>query len=325
MRAVRFHRTGSAEVLQVDDVEAPVPGPGEALLRVRAIGVNYADTRFRRGEYFLKPVFPQIVGMEAAGEVVAVGPGTEGLALGERVMALGSNAYAEQMLVRPSLCYPMPEALSFTEAAALPVQGLTAHHVLHLHGRLAAGESVLVHAAAGGVGSLAVQLARQAGARCVIATAGSDDKRALAKKLGADVTVDYRKPDWVQRVKEATEGRGVDVILEMIGGVEAYKRNLACLAPLGRLVVYGAASGETRGAIEPIGLMGKNHTVVGYYLTALLARRELCAPPLARLAADVAEKRISVIIGREAKLEEAASVHAELEGRGTTGKLVLVP
>lgn len=323
MRAIRFHRTGEPDVLVLDEVPAPTPRAGEVLLRVRAVGINWADTRFRRGEYFVRPQFPQICGMEAAGEVLALGEGVTGLAVGDRVMALGENAYAEQMTARADLCYPMPAGLSFTDAAALPVQGLTAHHCLTLHGRMVPGDAVLVHAAAGGVGSLAVQLARRLGARLVLGTAGSDDKRALVRELGADDAIDYRAPDWVQRAKELSGGQGVDVILEMVGGTESYKRNLACLAPLGRLVVYGAANGDTRGQVEPIGLMHKNHTVTGYYLTPLLRRRDLCAPALAALAEDVVAGRVKVLVGALAPLADAARLHREMEARGTTGKLVL--
>ncbi len=329
MRAIRFHRLGSPDVLQLEEVPDPVAGPGEILVRVRAIGVNYADTHFRKGEYFVRPVFPQIPGMEAAGEVVALGPGATGVAIGDRVMVVGANAYAERMVARPSQCFPIPDGLDFVRAAALPIQGLTAHHVLGLSGRLVRGERVLVHAAAGGVGTLAVQLARRMGASIVIATASTDDKRMLARELGADHALDARAPDFVQRVKALTpdrgEGEGVDLILEMLGGTEQYKRNLAALAPLGRMVVYGAASGDLRGTIEPVGLMGKNHAVVGYYLTPLLRRRDLCAPALDDLARRVARGEVRVIIGQEAPLAEAPEVHRSIEARSTSGKVVLVP
>lgn len=309
----------------LDDVAEPTPGPGEALLAVKAIGVNFADTHFRKGEYFVRPQFPQTMGMEAAGEIVAVGPGVSGLAVGDRVMALGMNAYAERMIVRPNECYRMPDSLDFVRAAALPVQGITASHVLGLCGRLQPGERVLVHAAAGGVGTLAIQLAKALGASKVIATASSEEKRALARELGADLAIDTRAGDWVEQVKDATERKGVDVILEMIGGTDHYKKNLACLTMLGRMVVYGAASSDMRGTVEPIQLMARNQWIVGYYMTPLLRRRDLCAPPLEDLASRVARGEIRVIIGREARLSEAAEVHRELEARGTTGKLILVP
>jgi NADPH2:quinone reductase len=240
-------------------------------------------------------------------------------------MALGANAYADYMLVRPQECYRMPADLDFVRAAALPVQGITASHVLGLCGRLAGGERVLVHAAAGGVGTLAVQLAKALGASKIIATASGEDKRALVRELGADLAIDPRASDWVEQVKDATERKGVDVILEMIGGTEHYKKNLACLAPLGRMVVYGAASSDMKGVVEPIALMARNHSVIGYYMTPLLRRRELCAPPLEDLASRVARGEVRVIIGREAKLSEAAEVHRALEARATTGKMILVP
>jgi NADPH2:quinone reductase len=325
MRAIRFHALGDANVLQLEDAPDPTPKPGEALVRVRAIGVNFADTMFRQGTYFQKPVFPQIPGMEAAGEVVALGEGTQGLAIGDRVMVLGENAYAELMIARPNETYPMPSGLDFVRAAALPVQGLTAYHCLGHMARLQPGESVLVHAGAGGVGSLAIQLAKSMGVGRVIATAGGADKCQLVRALGADVAIDYREEDWLPKVKEATSGRGVDVILEMLGGNDVYKKNLACLAPLGRMIVYGAASGDTRGTVTPIGLMGKNHTVSGYYLTPLLRRRGLCAPALEAVARDVVDGRVRVVISREAKLAEAAAMHQEVESRRTTGKIVLVP
>jgi NADPH2:quinone reductase len=325
MRAVRFHKVGGPEVLQVDDVPDPQPAPGEALLRVHAAGVNWADTHFRQGTYFIKPQFPQTMGMEAAGEIVALGEGTEGLKIGDRVMALGDRAYAENMIVKPLYCYPIHRDLDYVRAAALPVQGITAHHVLSMCGRLQKGESVLIHAAAGGVGTLAIQLARSLGAKRVIGTASGDEKLKLVRELGADVAIDARAPSWADQVKDATERKGVDVIAEMVGGSEHYKKNLQVLAPLGRMVVYGAASNDMRGTVEPIALMGKNHSVIGYYMTSLLRFRHLCAPALDDLQERVVRGDIRVIVGREAKLEDAADVHREMEARTTVGKLVLTP
>jgi NADPH2:quinone reductase len=326
MRAIRFRSLGEPDVLSFDDdVPEPAPPPLGAVVRVRAAGVNFADTRFRRGTYFQRPRFPQIPGMELAGEVVALGAGTTGLALGDRVMGFGANAYAELAPALADQLFPIPDGLDFASAAALPVQGLTAHHVLGLMGRLAAGERVLVHAAAGGVGTIAVQLAKRMGAAQVIATAGSAEKLALARELGADVTIDYTTEDVVERVKDATGGALCDVILEMLGGTAALERNLRCLASFGRMVVYGAATGDTHGTIEPIGLMAKNQSVIGYYLTPLVRRRDLCAPPLAELAAHVAAGRVRVVIGARLPLAEAAEAHRRMEARATTGKIVLEP
>ena len=218
--------------------------------------------------------------------------------------------------------YPIPAGLSYEVAAALPVQGLTAHHVLSLSGRLARGEKVLVHAAAGGVGTLAVQLARKMGASFVVGTVGTPQKAELVRSLGADLVVNYREDDFATKVRGAVKD-GVDVVLEMLGGSESYKRSLACLAPLGRMVVFGAATGDVRGTVEPIGLMHKNLSVTGYYLTPLLKRRELCAPPLAEMAEAARTGELRVILGKTYRLEEAAEAHRDLAGRTSTGKLVL--
>ncbi len=324
MRAIRFHGLGGPEVLKVDDVPEPAPKPGQIAIRVRAVGVNWADGHFRKGEYFIKPVFPQIAGMEAAGEVIALGEGVTGPAIGTKVMALGPNAYAEQMVARAEHVYPMPEGLSFEDAAALPIQGLTAMHVLKQFGRLAAGEGVLVHAAAGGVGTFAVQLAKRMGAAFVAGTVGSAEKIGLVRELGADVVIDASKEDFVQGVKSARK-RGVDVVLEMVGGAEQYMRNLACLAPFGRMVVYGAASGQLRGTFEPVGLMGKNLTVSGYYLTPLLDQVALCAPPLAELARWVVDRSVRVVRAKTYHFSEVVEAHRAMEKRSTVGKIVLVP
>lgn len=324
MRAIRFHSLGGPEVLRVEDVEAPTPKPGQVAIRVHAVGVNFADAHFRKGEYFVKPVFPQIAGMEAAGEVIAVGEGVTSVAVGSRVMALGANAYAEVMVARAAHVYPMPSGLSFEDAAALPVQGLTAMHVLGLLGRLGKGERVLVHAAAGGVGTFAVQLAKRMGASLVVGTVGSASKIEVVRRLGADLVVDASKEDFVQAVKGVSR-TGVDVVLEMIGGTEQYKRNLAVLAPLGRMIVYGAASGQLRGTFEPVGLMGRNLSVSGYYLTSLIDDVARCAPAIAELAGWVVDGSVKVVRAKTYRFDEVAEAHRAMEQRETVGKIVLVP
>jgi NADPH2:quinone reductase len=326
MRAIRFHALGEPDVLRLEtDVPEPSAPPGGAVVRVRAAGVNFADTRFRRGTYFIRPRFPQIPGMELAGDVVALGPGTVGLAVGDRVMGTALGTYAELAAARAEDLFPIPAKLDYARAAALPVQGLTAHHLLGLAGRLAPGERVLVHAAAGGVGSLAVQLARRKGAGQIIATASSTAKLDLALAHGAQVGIDYTREDWVARIKDVTGGAGVDLILDMLGGQDALDKNLKCLAPFGRLVVYGAASGDTKAKLEPIGLMAKNQSVIGYYLTPLFKQRELLAGPLAELAELAASGELDLQVSERLPLEQAADAHARMEARQTTGKVVLEP
>ena len=324
MRAIRFHRTGGPEVLACEQVAEPVLKPGHVLIGVRAAGINFADVHFRKGEYFVKPVFPQIPGLEAAGEVLALGDGVLDFTVGQRVVAFAvAEAYAEKLSTHASLVFPIPDALSFEDAAALPVQGVTAMHVLTLAGRMKPGERVLVHAAAGGVGSMAVQLAKLLGAGLVVGTASSEAKCQLVRELGADLALDYRTGDFVQALKAASRD-GVDIVLEMLGGTDIYKRNLACLAPFGRMVVYGAASGDLRGTLEPVGLMGKNASVIGYYLTALTRQPGACAPAIAQLAQYVVEGKLCILRGPTLPLEQAAEAHRLLEGRKTTGKVILV-
>jgi len=325
MKAIRFRELGEPDVLRLEEVPDPTIGPGMVLVRVHAAGVNYADTRFRRGTYFQQPRMPQIPGMEAAGEIAAMGISIKGLKVGDRVMVLAADAYAEYLIAKPHDLYPIPDGMDYATAAALPVQALTAHHLLGLAGRLQEHERVLVHAAAGGVGTLAVQLAKLKRAGQIIATAGGADKVKLAQELGADVGIDYKSEDFAARIAEVTKGEGVDLILEMLGGQEAHKKNMASLGAFGRLVIYGAASGDLKAQLSPIALMAKNQSVIGYYLTPILRQRELCAPALAEVAEHVVAGRVRVIIGGKFKLADAAEAHRQLEARATTGKIILEP
>lgn len=324
MRAIRFHELGGPEVLRYEEAPDPAPGPGEVLIRVRAAGVNFADTMFTQGRYFLRPQFPQIPGLEVAGEVEAVGEGVTGFVRGDRVMATLANAggYAELAVAPAHHVTPIPDGLEWAQAAALPVQAVTADQVLFLAGRLQPGETVLVHAAAGGMGVMLVQMAKLAGAR-VIGTASTEEKRALARSLGADVTIDYTKPEWPREVREATAGKGADVICEMVGG-EVFSQSLSCLAPFGRLVVFGVA-GPQMPTMNPAVLMRQNQTVVGYYLTTAMERADLMAPTHERIRATLSAGKLRIVIGGAAPLSQAAEVHRRMVARETTGKLVLLP
>ncbi|KAF0995841.1 quinone oxidoreductase [Geobacillus sp. TFV-3] len=324
MKFVQFVEYGGPDVLRVCEGERPKPSGRQVVIEAEAIGVNYADTARREGRYVVPTPLPFVPGTEVAGVVREVGPEVQTVRPGQRVVALiESGGYAEFVAVDERAVVPLPAGMDARQAAALPVQGLSAYHILKTMGRLEEGETVLVHAAAGGVGTIAVQLAKRFGAKTVIATASTEEKRALAKQLGADVAIDYTKDSWAAAVMEATGGRGVDVALEMAGG-DVFHQTLDCLAPFGRLVVYGAASGEmTR--LNPVRLMAKNWLVIGFFLPQIMKKRVLYEQSLRELLAWVQEGSLKLMIGGVYPLEQAAEVHRLLQGRKTHGKLLLVP
>ncbi|HLV97398.1 MAG TPA: quinone oxidoreductase [Ktedonobacterales bacterium] len=323
MQVVRFYEYGGPEVLKVEDAPVPEPGPGEALVRVAAAGVNYADTRRRLGAYFEPTPLPWVVGSEVAGMVAKLGPNVTGVQEGQRVMALtAGGGYAEYAVVAAQALLPIPPKLSFTQAAALPLQGLTAYYLLKLSGRLKAGESVLVHAAAGGVGTLAVQMAKLLGAGKVIATASTPAKLEFACSLGADAQIDYTREDVVAGVRRATNGKGADIILDGVGG-DVFELSLRSLAADGRLVVYGLASGKVV-ELNPVRLMRRNQSVVGFYLGQLMTQPEQLRPAMEEIAGWLAAEKLRLMIGHVFPLAEAARAHRQLGARETTGKIVLL-
>lgn len=315
MKAVRLHETGGADVLHVEEIDRPQPGAGEVLIRTAVAGVNYADVMLRNGNYLSKPTLPFTPGFEVAGVVESVGAGVEHLRAGQRVMAtLAGGGYAEYAVADAVRVVPLPDSLDFGQATALLVQGLTALGLLQ---GLRAGQTVLVHAAAGGVGSLLVQLAKQRGAR-VIGTASTAAKLETVAQLGADATINYTGADWAEQVLAATGGKGVDLLIEMVGG-EIGARNVELLAAGATMIVYGAASGEDF-QISALGLLGKNLTVRGYTLYS--ESPETLAEFTRELTAHVEAGRLRITV-REFPLAEAAAAHRAIEGRQTTGKVVL--
>jgi NADPH2:quinone reductase len=324
MKTIFVEEFGEPEVLRYTDAERPSPGEREALIEVRSAGVNYADTMRRRNQYVVSQDLPFVPGSEVAGTVAEVGEGVENVSVGDRaVTLLGTGGYAEYAVAPARNLIPIPEGLDFDQAAAIPLQGLTAYHCIKTSGSLKEGESVLVHAAAGGVGTLAVQMAKLLGAGKVIATASSEEKLDLARSLGADVLIDYTKEDWPEKVREATEGKGADVILEMVGS-DFPQKNLMCLNVFGRMVVFGAASRE-RGTIVPASLMNECHAIVGFYLPQTMRRPDLFIPSLREVLGWISSGDLQLTIGATYPLENAAEAHADLEGRKTTGKLLLNP
>jgi NADPH2:quinone reductase len=266
---------------------------------------------------------PFIPGAEVAGVVAATGEKAS-ITPGTRVVTLiESGGYSEYVTADERGLIPLPEGLDFKLAAALPLQGLSAYHIIKTMGRLEKGESVLVHAAAGGVGTLAVQLAKLLGAGKVIATASTDEKLQLAKEMGADVLVNYTNEDWEKEVLEATGGKGVNVALEMAGG-EIFNKTLKCLAAFGRLVIYGVASGE-QSRFYPSSLMARNQSVIGFFLPQIMRKPELLQPSMKELMTYVAEGKLKLTIGEVHPLEDAAKVHTLMQSRKTKGKVILEP
>jgi NADPH:quinone reductase len=324
MKAVRLTEYGGPEVLNLVEIDNPVPTGHEVLIEIKAIGVNYADTARREGQYVVKTPLPFIPGAEIAGVVSAVGDQVTKVKPGTRIVTLiESGGYAEYALADERALIPIPEQLDFHTAAALPLQGLSAYHILKTMGRLEKGESVLVHAAAGGVGTIAVQLAKLMGAGKVIATASSDEKLALAREMGADVLINYTEPDWEKRVLEATGGKGVNVALEMVGG-EVFNKTVKCLATFGRVVVFGAASGE-QSRFYPSSLMARNQSVIGFFLPQIMRKPELLQPSLVELFTYLGAGKLKLTIGGVFPLKEAQKVHTLLQSRKTQGKLILEP
>ena len=316
MRAIQISEYGGPEVLEVVELPVPEPAPGEVLVRVTRAGLNFADTHRRTNTYLAKDELPFVPGSEVAG----VREDT-----GERVVALlGAGGYAEYAVAPGALTFPIPDGVCDETALALVLQGLTAWHLYRTSGRVAPGESVVVHAAAGGVGSLAVQLGKPlAAAGRVIATASTQDKRDLALELGADVAVDGAAEDLTERLVEANLGEPVDVVFEMAGGA-VFDASLAALAPFGRLVVYGIASGEGN-TVRSGSLMRGSRAVVGFWMAHCLGRPAMVDDALADLFERVARGELRVVTGPAYPLGQAAQAQTDLVARRTTGKVTLDP
>jgi len=323
MRRVRYYEYGGPGVLRVEEVETPVAGPGQVLIRTEAIGTNYVDTAFRWGTSPLgQPSLPGSPNGDVVGTVEAVGPGVGQGLVGRRVTALvARDAYADYVLADPAWLAPVPDGIDHGAASILAMPGPVALRVLRAGG-LAKDETVLVHVAAGTIGHLATQLAKLEGAGTVIATVGSPDKLEFVRQHGADACVCYTDADWPEQVRALAPG-GVDVIADSIGG-EATAANVELLAPLGRLVIYGATSG----ALATAGLHGLYalRTVTGFRLMAWRAAEpELAKQDITEVTEHVAAGRLRVAVQGTVPLAEAAKAHEMLEDRGRLGRVLLVP
>jgi NADPH2:quinone reductase len=323
MKAIVFTELGGPEVLKLSDVPKPEVRPGMVLMKVHAIGINFADTRFRQGTYVVKPKLPDTPGMEAAGVVEAVGEGVTGFTPGMRVAAFTVKSYAEYCQAPAPMVIPLPDTVSFEEGAAFPIQVMTAYHMLHTADTTGPGKTVLVHSAAGGVGIVAVQLAKAAGAR-VFGTVSSDAKTALVKAHGADAVINYETQKFADEVLKLTDGRGADLILDAVGK-PTFEEGLRCLALFGHLILYGRAGGPT----DPLNvatLSAKSQKVSGFMVPAVTRN----FPEKTRASAEhcfalMREGKLKLHIGKTFPLAQAAAAHRYLESRQSTGKLVLLP
>ncbi len=322
MKAVTFDRVGGPEVLAYGEAPDPEPRPGKVLVKNHAIGINFADTLFRQGQYLMQPKFPDVPGLEAAGVVEAVGDGVDGVRPGDRVAAIGTRTYAEYALVPAGQIIPLPDSVSFEDGAAFPIQVLTAYHMLFTSHHLTEGQSVVVHSAAGGVGLAAVQLAKAAGAR-VIGTVSTEEKAALAREYGADEVVNYATHDFAEEALKLTDGKGVDLILDAVGK-PTLEKGLTCLAPFGHLVVYGRAGGVPD-PLNVFSLFQKSIKVSGFVLYTVSAMPDLHRKGIEASFARMAEGALKLLIGRTFPLAEAAAAHRHMESRQSVGKLVLLP
>ncbi|MEU4608617.1 zinc-binding dehydrogenase [Kribbella sp. NPDC023972] len=315
MRAIQITEFGGPEVLKISDVPEPVAGDGQVLITVDRAGINYADTHQVENSYLSKTELPMIPGGEVVGRT----------ADGRRVVALvGSGGYAEKAVAQAAYAFDVPEGVSDDAALALVLQGTTAWHLLKTSTHLQPAESVLVHAGAGGVGSLAVQLAKLWGAGRVIATASSEEKRKQALELGADEAIDGEPDGLKDRIVEANGGKPVDIVLEMVGG-PTFDESFAALARFGRLVTFGAASRQVAAPIDASRLMKGSKTIAGFWLADCFREPALLGDPLAELFDLTASGKLRPIVGGEYALSDVATAHEDLRARRTVGKLVLDP
>ncbi len=321
-KAVRFHKQGGPEVLQYDDVQVGDPGPGQARIRHTAIGVNFVDTYQRSGLYPMQ--LPMVAGNEAAGVVEAVGSGVTELKPGERVAYTGlPGAYCEQRVVPADRLVKLPQGISDEQAASMMLKGLTVHYLIHSTYAVKKGESVLWHAAAGGVGLIACQWLKAIGAT-VIGTAGSDEKCALARAHGAEHVINYSRENFVERVKSITGGKGLPVVYDAVGK-STWEGSLDCLRPRGLMVSFGNASGP----VAPVNI-GILQTKGSLYLTrptlaTHIASRADLVERSSALFEMVKSGKVKIETTGRYKLADAAQAHRDLEGRKTTGSVVLQP
>ena len=322
MKAAVYYETGSPDVFRYEEVPDPVVGDGDVLVRVEAVSIEGGDTLNRLGGDLT--AVPHIVGYQCAGTVVSTGGAVTGVTEGDRVVTVGlDGSHAELRAVGESFCWLVPPGLTTEAAACVPVPFGTADDCLFEFGRLQAGETALIHAGASGVGIAAIQLAKRAGAR-VLATASGPERLARLTPLGLDHGIDYTSVDFVDAVRQATDGRGADVIVDSVGGSNLQK-SLHCLAYRGRCVSFGDAGREAPSPLDIATMRGNNQTLVGYFLGAELFLGHRAHDMIAEHLDDLAAGRLQVVVDRTFTLEEAGEAHAYIESRQAFGRVLLIP
>ena len=326
MKAIRIHQTGSFEQLKYEEVAPPVPDKNQVLIRVISASVNYADVMTRIGTYPMMPPLPAILGVDCSGIVESVGKNVSQFQPGQPVAALGQGCYAEYMVTNPLAVFPFSEDIDMDEAAAIPVNYLTAYHMIHTMAGIKEDETILAYAAAGGVGTAVIQLAKLAGVT-VIGLTSTDEKADFAKAQGFDHIINYKTEDVVQRVKEVTGGKGVEIILNSVAG-DSFSRDFQILAPLGQIIWFGMAGGLPQDNLTE--QLGAGFVKSAGIRTFILYSIFELDPALAARSSEtlftyLADKHIKPHIYERIPLAEAARAHELLEGGKVQGKLILKP
>jgi NADPH:quinone reductase len=322
VKAIQFTEVGGPDVMKIVDIPKPELRPKMVRVRNHAVGINFADNFFRQGTYLVRPKLPDTPGMEGAGLIDEVGPDVAGLKPGMRVVGVGLKTYAEYSLFYENQTIPLPDFVSFEEGAAFPIQTLTAWFMMHVSHHLTSGQTVLVHSAAGGVGLVAIQIAKAAGAR-VIGTVSSDAKIPIARQYGADQVINYETQDFAKEVMRLTDGKGVDLNLDAVGK-PTFEKGLECAAPFGHIILYGRAGGPPD-KLDVNRLFPKALKVSGFVLFTASSQHDLMRQGTEACFNLMREGKLRMVIGKTFPLEQAAAAHRFMESRQSVGKLVLVP
>lgn len=323
MKGILVEKFGGPEVLEYRDLDDPQPKSDQVLICVHAVGVNFADVKARTNAYHVKRQLPFIPGLDVAGTIEAVGPGVKNLTKGQRVVAFPqSGSYCELALAHEVLTFPIPDSITDETAATFPVVAGTSYTMLSRIARLLPGEGILLHSAAGGVGTTALQIARHLGARPIITSVGSDIKKSLLTELGVDAVINYRTENYVEKTLAMTDGKGVNVILNPLAG-KILERDLDCLAPFGRLLCFGNASGQPA-SISSDKLQGSCRSMLGFSFGTLRhTRPQEVSGIMQAVITLLADGKFHMVMGRQFPLAKAADAHRHLESRASTGKILL--